>query len=241
MNTQHRTRRRVLHVGLAAAALLVIDAQPALAAELRNGGFETGGFGPWDRLSDAVDGAQARWTVTDEEVAPISGAPIPPPPEGEFQAVADQNEPGFNILYQDFDLGTDDETLTMTLWYSNYAEEFRTPRSFEFEDIRNQQLRIDLMKAGTSVRSLNPENILATLYRTRKGDEPFLEPTELSFDISRFQGRKVRLRIAQVATDFFFNVGVDAVSVGPAAVLRTATTRPVGTSTAPAALPGGRW
>lgn len=209
------TRRRVLGIGLIAGALIVTQTQPALA-DVDNGGFETGEFPPWV-VVDQDDGSGSWFVVEDEPrlESPLSGFRIPKAPERRHQAVADQEGPGSHILYQDFVIPPGRQQLRLTLWYQNDAEEFHTPRTLDFEVEPNQQLRIDVLREGAPLDSLDPDDILAQIFRTRRGDRAELRPTEIRRNLSGLAGKQVRLRIVEVDNQSNFLVGIDAVSVGP--------------------------
>ena len=73
------------------------------------------------------------------------------------------------------------------------------------------------MRAGSPLESLDPADILSTVYRTeakgRPKDTLSLAPTWFSADLSAFAGQTVRLRIAAVANQELLTAGVDAVSI----------------------------
>jgi len=70
-----------------------------------------------------------------------------------------------------------------------------------------------------------PTDLLATVFRTHPGDPASLPPTVVQYDLSALAGRLVRLRIAEVDNLFFFQVGVDGVSVTGENVTGTVTLR----------------
>ncbi len=69
------------------------------------------------------------------------------------------------------------------------------------------------MRPTAPIESLNPSDILATLFANKTGDPVTLAPTVLSADLTPFAGQTVRLRVANAVNDFIFNSGVDAVSI----------------------------
>jgi hypothetical protein len=54
-------------------------------------------------------------------------------------------------------------------------------------------------------------DVLATIFRTRVGDRNRIAPQLVRRDLSRFEGRTVRLRSAEVDNQDYFQAGVDAV------------------------------
>jgi hypothetical protein len=202
------------------AALVVVAAGFALAVPsaladdegggIRNGGFEIGTLAGWHASSVQI-GDIAFWSVYTGRQSPVSGLRIPAPPQGRFAAVVDQDGPGSNVLYQDFRVDDEDSHLQMTVWYRNRNRQFFTPHTLLVNRVANQQLRIDIMRPSAPLRSLRARDILATVFRTRVGDPASAGPMRLDVDLSRFDDRKVRLRIAEADNQFFFQVGVDAV------------------------------
>jgi hypothetical protein len=82
------------------------------------------------------------------------------------------------------------------------------------------------MRPSTPIESLEPADILRTIFQTSPGDPRERKPTRLTADLSQFAGQTVRLRIANAVHEEFFNAGVDAVSIS---------------STPPQASPEGRF
>lgn len=212
MLTRNRHMRRMLAAALAGAAAAALTTPAAVAREdepaLTNGGFETGTFAGWHTadVGNTGDG----WSVAGGTVSPVSGFTIPAPPQGVSQAVVDQTGPGSHVLYRDIRVD-DDLGLTISLWYANRAGVFFTPRTLDPFSQSNQQLRVDLVRPTARLRSMKASDILATIFRTRVGAPAQIAPRVLRRDLSRFEGRTVRLRIAEVDNQFFFQAGVDAV------------------------------
>ena len=193
---------------VAALAAAPAAASAQVAPVLRNGGFESGTLEQWvtSERGEPGDG----WSAATGTVSPLSEFTIPAPPRGSWQAVVDQTDPGSHVLYRDIDV-TGELELVLTLWYRNRATRFITPRTLGAFVQPNQQLRIDLVRPTAPVRSMADEDLLATLFRTRVGAPLRIAPRVLRRDLSRFAGQTVRLRIAEVDNQGFFQAGVDAV------------------------------
>jgi hypothetical protein len=184
--------------------LLAVGATLAQAAP-RNGGFESGDFSRWHTNSLG----SGSW-----EVYSGGGAfGLAPPPRGESAAQTLQTGPSSNVLYRDLKLQKDVRKLTMQVYYVNGVGAFSTPNSLSQSGPANQQYRIDLMRPNTPLRSLKPEHVLTNIFRTRVGDPATMTPNPVSENISRFQGRTVRLRLAQVDNQGNFAAGIDAVTL----------------------------
>ena len=205
--------RRVLALGVTVVAAM--PAGQALAeghdTDLPNGGFEARTLTPWQ--TSAVGEGDSGWSRYSGTQAPISGLPIISPPFGRHAAVADQDGPGSNLLFRTFRVDGDDGQLRIWVWYHNYADDFFTPNSlFETSTgAKNQQLRIDLVRRSAPLRSLKPTAILATPFRTVSGDASERGPVLIRIHVRPWEGRQVRLRIAEVDNQGNFNVVVDGV------------------------------
>ena len=175
---------------------------------LPNGDFEAGTLTAW-HVSErgALEGG---WSADQGTRSPVTDRRIPAPPQGTWQAVVDPAGPSSHVLYRDISVTEQNLRLRMDLWYRNRADRFFTPPTLGIER-RNQQLRVDLIRPGAALRSMAADDILATVFRTRVGDPLRMDPRVVGRDLSRFEGRTVRLRVAVVSTQFIFNAGVDAV------------------------------
>ncbi|MET0306181.1 MAG: hypothetical protein ABW196_08135 [Solirubrobacterales bacterium] len=222
-----RVRRKTAFATLFAMALLAAPASTgAEAATVVNGGFESGTLSGWQVLRATQAGD---WFAYEGTAAPIGrkrqppADPVQPPPQGTHAAIADQANPDTLILYQDLALEAgQDHWLSLLAYYDTY-EPIAIPRPDTLSVDEgalggqgNQQFRIDVMKPDAPVESVDPADILRTLFRTEEGDPAEMEPTRLTADLSSFAGRTVRLRIANAAHEEVFNAGVDAVTLSNA-------------------------
>jgi hypothetical protein len=198
-------------IGLACASV------PAAAAPLPtivNGDFETGTLAGWQQSNSGSGG----WFAYHDPVAPLSGNALDSPPQGQFAATTDETMPGGHILYQDIAVppGTT-SSLTLIAYYRSYAAiSVPNPDSLDPSVAApNQQYRIELIKPSAPVNTVDPADILATIFRTRDGDSTAMEPTVFTTDLSPFAGQTVRLRFADVDNSFYMNSSVDAVGFKP--------------------------
>lgn len=198
---------------------------PPVGAGIINGGFETGNFTGWTVVNQ-VDGS-GDWFVYSGTVSPLSFFTIAAPPEGNFAATSDQTGPGSHILFQDVALAPSQEhALSFILYYENQNGDFFTPASLDYTVFPNQQYRVDVMDPAAPVDSVAPGDVLANLFQTRVGDPASLAPTLMTFSLSAFAGRTVRLRFAEVDNQFFFQGSVDAVAITSASVSQPINTVP---------------
>jgi hypothetical protein len=186
-------------------------------ASAENWNFEAGDLSGW-RTVAAGGGA---WNVYRDGATPPDPTDsdpnvpfaVPDPPEGKFAAVTDMSEAGRRILYRDIKL-TGAQRLRLTLFYDNYVgAEFSAPRTLELFDGRrpNQQFRIDVMDPSAPIDAMSGRAVLATVFRTAAGDPAQIGPTTKTFDLSRWAGRTIRLRFAQVDNRGPLRAGIDDV------------------------------
>jgi hypothetical protein len=182
-----------------------------------NWNFEKGDFTGW-RMSSRGSGA---WYVYADGTRPPDPADsdpnvpfaVPQPPEGRFAAVTDMSAPGTRILYRDVKLNGR-FTLSVTLFYDNAAGRFTSTPSLDYE-LRNadQQIRVDLVDPAAPLDSVASKHVFGTIFRTAPGDPSKLAPRTVTFDLSRWAGKKVRLRFAQVDNRGPLRAGVDDVKL----------------------------
>jgi hypothetical protein len=205
-----------VRIGLAVAAIAMfvalIGTASAGAATVVNGGFETGNLENWALYTS---NHFVTWEVEEEE--------LPPPFSGTF-AATDQSAPGTAVLYQDIALEPNSShQLQMAFAYESQAPiVIPNPDSLDTASlgIVDQQVRIDVMKPTAPITSLEPSDILATVFASSESEnlegeasEPSLEPKLFTVDLSQFAGQTVRLRFAVAVTQNPLHAFVDNVSV----------------------------
>lgn len=221
-------------VFLVAALIAVMAPSAAEAASVVNGDFESGTLAGWNvsRVTEA-----GNWFAYKGTEPPIghnrkNAAPLQAPPQGSYAATTDEANPDTLILYQDIALEAGlSQRLSLLVYYNSYEPiAVPTPNTLSVEDQvlgekLNQQFRIDVMKPDAPLDSVNPADILRTVFQSRRGDPTAMAPTRLTADLTPFAGQTVRLRIANAVHEEVFNAGVDAVSI-------STTTAPKGSSPA---------
>jgi hypothetical protein len=206
---------------LVAVALASLSPAGAGAAEIVNGGFESGDFSGWEVRQSTGSGKWYVYEGTKSKIPHDRGAvSVQPPPQGLHAAITDELNPETLLLYQDLPLepGTAYK-LSLLAYYDSYSA-LTTPSpdtlSVDEEVLGpkpNQQFRIDVMKADSPPDSVDPNDVLLNLFHTRDGGARRVEPTQLVGDLAPFAGQTVRLRIAVAATEEVLSAGVDAVSL----------------------------
>ena len=204
-----------LRLGLSLLAIAVGAALPGIgvasAATIANGGFETGDLSGWQTQNESGAGA---WFVESAGEAEMEGWP---PPQGNFFAKTFEEDPDTPILYQDISLEPGyTHRLSMTLYYASEAEiVVPEPDTLASDHTapENQQFRVDVIKPSAPLESLNPSDILATVFANHNGDPEAMLPRKFSVDLTPFAGQTVRLRLANAVQDSAFFAAVDAVSI----------------------------
>jgi hypothetical protein len=207
----------------------------AAAATITNGDFESGNLSGWhvQRETEAGDwfayrGTEAPYGSTGERAG---AAPVQAPPQGRFAAISDEIDPDSIILWQDVTLEPNaSHILSLTAYYqSELALSIPSPDSLSvLEEVignqANEQFRVDVIKPTAPLNTVNPEDILATLFQTESGSPKTMAPTQFSADLTPFAGQTVRIRAAVAArpdpereeigaTRGILNAGIDAVSI----------------------------
>jgi hypothetical protein len=214
-----RPSPRASLIAIAATCCALLLPAGAGAATVVNGDFETGNLSGWTVFNSTGNGD---WLAYAGAETPISEKVFYAPPEGSWAAASDSEGWDSAILYQDVALEPHySHSLVMTLYYQSFAPIFvPTPNTLTVEDepgAKNQQLRVDVIKPTAPIDTLNPADILATVFANKNGDPQFMVPTVFSADLSALAGQTVRLRLANPFHDNIFNAGVDAVSISTTA------------------------
>ncbi len=215
---------------LAVVVTIGIGASPVpAAAPVQNGGFETGDTKGWKRTDQ---GEAFGWRAYSGTTTPISGNTVREPPRGSFAAISDQTGPGAHLLLKSVKLPPGKRhVLKFLVYWNNYGGAWVNGPGLDpgpdamsssgfpgfyggGEGEPNQQFRVDVLAPKRNVWTTDPDKILATVFRTRPGMLLFREkPKRIRYDLSRFAGRSVRIRFAEVDNLNFLNVGIDQVRI----------------------------
>jgi len=193
------------------------------AATVVNGDFETGTLSGWQVVDSSYNGSEGSWFEYEEGESPQ------PPPQGTYAATTDQEGPGTHILYQNVALEPNfTHTLSMTVYYESFApltnptpdtlNSSGGPSTTTFEQ-NNQQYRVDVIKPSAAIDSLNPADVLTTVFATKEDDPQTLPPTTLTASLTQFAGQTVRLRLVEVDNQKNFNAEIDAISIASTPVV----------------------
>jgi hypothetical protein len=207
-------RRLLLAVAVGLlVALLGASLATAARQKPRNGGFEAGNLSRW-QVDDLGSGPEDTWYAYSGTSSPASDFDLPAPPQGTFAAITDQGGSGAHILHRTRKLRKG-YTHKLKLWvfYENRADEFASPDTLDPGTSPNQQYRIDVLKRHAAIDSVDSSDILKRVLRTEPGDPLSQPPKKVTVNLTRFAGKRVQLRFAEVDTEFFFNAGVDGVEL----------------------------
>src|SRR5438045_2245476 len=213
-----KTLARITVLTVAAVVLGLPTASSVHAVPvISNGGFEAG-LTSWTTVDQF--GSEGTFFSQSGSLSPVSGDPVPSPPEGTKAAMTDAQGPGSHVLYQDFVATPDAATLSFALFIGNRASQFAMPASLDFSTpTLNQQARVDILKNTADPFSVAAGDVLLNLYQTKVGD-PLISgyntfTTDISALLAAHAGEILRLRFAEADNIFTFQLGVDNVRIGP--------------------------
>lgn len=200
-------------LGAAAASIPPPDDVRPVPASRASEDFESGTLAGW-RVDQRGSGGWFIYSAGKTPPDPArtdSAAPfdVPDPPQGRFAAVTDQNAPGRFILYRDVTLDGR-YRLHLTPFYVNLGRRFSGATISSRNTITEEQhYRIDIVATFAPVDSAAAEHVLVSIVETKPGDPARRLPTDVSVDLSRWEGRTVRLRLAVGENQAPLRAGVD--------------------------------
>lgn len=205
-------------VAMVALVGMMASAVPACAgaATVVNGGFEAGSLKGWDTSS--ANGS-AEWDVYGVREGPV-------PPQGEYAATTRGRGPDRTVLYQDVELTPGlGHTLFLAAGYDS-TDPIAAPETLNVDESGpegeslagsyagdQQQFRIDVMKPGARLDSVNPSDILVSVFRTRDGDPQSMSPQIFQADLSAYAGQTVRIRAVVAVNEGMIWPVLDGVAV----------------------------
>ena len=187
--------------------------------------FETGSLSAWT-IDKRGSGGWLAYQNGKQPPDPRQSDPfvpfhMPNPPQGQFAAASDGGGPGTRILYRDLKLDGP-YLLDMTVFYVNgfsalsgYSNRFITPRTLALNAGPNQQFRIDVLAPTAAADTMADADIRGTVFETTPDSPAQRAPTSVTFDLSRWAGQTVRLRIATADNQGPLRGGVDNIRLIP--------------------------
>ena len=101
--------------------------------------------------------------------------------------------------------------LQLTVFYVNRGRFSAATVSSRSTINEEQQYRIDIVSATAALDSVAREHVLATIFEAKPGDPARLPPTDMTLDLSPWNGQTVRLRLAVGENQAPLHAGVDNV------------------------------
>lgn len=205
----------------ALAATFGLVSAPSFGAVIQllsNGDFEAGTFAGWTVTNLA--GGSGDWFIdTPGTTSPVSGyATAANPSGGSFYAVTDQPGPGTHALTQSFAVpaGASSVVLSFQMFANDQSGQapIINPAGLTHAAGPNQHVRVDLL-SGLATPFDTGSGVLANFFL---GDDTGANPnpyTSYVFDITALVagGGTFQIRFAEVDNQFFYQMGVDNVSV----------------------------
>jgi hypothetical protein len=195
-----------LLLGLAVAGATQLHAGELIV----NGGFELGSFAGWG----TADTGSGSWFVTPASISPISSFPTVGPFEGEFYAITDQTGPGEHSLFQSFTIPADATTAKLSFeYFLNNQSGTEIPADFGTHPI--QFATIDLLDAADGPWSVGIFNLLTSGMPDPGLPDPWhmWGEWDLIGDFGLTPGETYQIRFAEADDQFYFQMGVDDVSI----------------------------
>lgn len=208
---------------------LVQDPQPAAPGDLippqrggmellLNGSFEANGGAGTNILDDwtvislpgSINGLPGLgdWFAQTGTGSPLNDFPVDAPTDGSFAAMTDTTGAGSHVLYQDFAVPANGGDLSCDVYVNNQALDFINAGNLDWEANANQHMRVDLMDPAAQIADTGA-GVLANLFITNPGDPLVQSYQTIGASLDDYAGETVRLRVAEVDNQFFFNGGID--------------------------------
>jgi hypothetical protein len=210
--------QKLIRAVAAAAAVSLCAAASAAPTELITNGDFNGGFTGWAVVDQA--GGSGSWFISTVGTnSPVSGNATSAVGGSGNYAVTDQTGGGSHSLFQGFtvDAGASSVFASFSLFANDQSGVGPiNAGDLSYANGANQHVRVDVLKAGADPFSVNPADIVLTLLAPMidVGANPH-DFTAYNFDITSAVsgGGNFVLRFAEVDNQFFFQAGVDNVSV----------------------------
>ena len=203
-------------MALAATVVLWGGASSAATVELiSNGGFETGDFTSW--TVGGFSGGQSEFQVDNDGTTNLSGQSTVGPSSGSFYAVTDQTGGGHNAIIQTVTIPT--TFVSIILSFDMFVNDLSGVGpifgpGLDFTGGPNQHARVDIMDPMAGAFDTGA-GVVSNLYAGVDAGPLPNGWTSYSFDLTALLtgGSDYAIRFAQVDNQFFFNLGVDNVSL----------------------------
>ena len=198
----------------ASVLMLMVAFEPAYA-DITNGSFESGLTG-WTTTTagsaQPVRLGSGAMTVTPSNIL------IDPSLTNNQYAYTSQTGPGSSLLTQAFTVQSGVNNVFFDIFIKNNAADYSTPDSLNHTGAANQQARFEILKPGSALDTVNPADIIVTVYKTNVGDAATQNWTTRQVDVTAqlasYVGQNVIFRFSQVDNRGYFTLALDNVNVG---------------------------
>ncbi len=196
--------------------VVLLMAGSAQATELIiNGGFETGNYAGWNPVVEA--GSNGNLFVATGNTSPQSGFATAGPASGTFYSITDQGGPGAYSLLQSFfvPLGTTSLNLSFDMFANDQAGVIDCDGQIDFNISPSECARVDLLTGTASAFDTGAGDI-ANFYNGADNLSNNPNPyTHYNIDLTGLvaPGNTYQIRFSEVDNQFFFQQGVDNVSI----------------------------
>lgn len=212
------SQRALKRTALAGVVVLLLGGRAwAVPVQLiTNGGFETGTFAGWT-VTDLAGGSGSFFIDDAVGGTPFSAQATVGPASGSFYAVSDQTGPGTHALSQAFTVpaGASSVILSFDMFVNDWdAGPIVNPAGLDHNAVPNQHGRVDILSFAAPPFDTGA-GVLANFFLGVDGGADPNPYTAYAFDVTALVGGggTFVLRFAEVDNQFFFNQGVDNVSV----------------------------
>jgi hypothetical protein len=173
-----------------------------------NGGFETGTFTNWTISNTSSSGT---WVINNGSYVPPGPGGTMAPYAGGFSALSEQTGGGTHTLYQDVTIPAGAASAVLS-WADRIRNEYTSYTSAQY-------FHVEIRQTNNSV--------LQVAFSTQPGFPLINNWTNRSVNLSAYAGQTIRIAFVESDSLFYFNVGVDNVSLAVA----TSGGTPAGTIT----------
>jgi hypothetical protein len=190
---------------------LLLGAAPGWSDQLiTNGAFETGTLSGWTVVDSAGSFGPGTWFASDTTTGPVSGFVDAGPASGQWFALSDQTGGGAHALLQSFVVAPDLASLTLSfdMFVNDWDGGPICPPGGSLECGR-----VDILSSTADAFDTS-SGVVQSLYLGTDPNQGVSNPyTHYSFNLTDLAPGAYQLRFAVWDNIYYFNMGVDNVSL----------------------------
>jgi hypothetical protein len=210
---------KIRRLAVVAALSMAAYGAHASANLLTNGGFETGDYTGWSLNTQDGSGGALSIVANNGGTSPLSGFGYAANATGgNWFSITDQAGPGSYALTQSFTLA---KATTVTISFQTFANNQASTtlaNGRDYSSSPNQNAEVDLLLGGADAFTNASADIVATLYGPGADTAGNPNPWSTFTSTLALAAGTYQLRFAETDNQFFFQQGVDNVSVTTSAV-----------------------